>query len=293
MPPDFVAEIANCPILAGADRTGRELRLSLGGRRAVLIQDAEVATAPAHSLQGRALVTTALVLPNLKGAKVREAEAVAHDLACLLMFATMSQTRYVGYRHGSEGFDLHMRGIYNLFRPTIEVDDPDVVRFFLESTWPSYRHLRSRRKLAVVIEYLTEAEHPQRTLQMKALLAFVAFESLKTTFALSAGIPFHNGSFRRANGRTYSFEALATMMLGAVGMRPGLRRLIGLRNHIVHSGLTTRPLASLYGSYCSLQELLRRYLLRLLNYRGIYLDFKNLLPCMAMKTARLGPRCNR
>lgn len=275
---DFVAQISNCPILASADRARGELALALGRRRVILIQDAEIAATPAHSLQGLALLTTSLVLPDLKPAKIREAEAVAHDVACLLMLATMSQTRYVGYQYGSESLNHRIRGIYNLFRPSIEVDDPDAVRLFLESTWPSYRRYRSRRKLAVVIEYLTEAEHPQRTLQMQALLAFVAFESLKTTYASAAGIPFQKGYFRRPNGKPYSFGTLATMMLGAVGMNPGLRRLIGLRNHIIHSGLTSRPLSSLYSSYCALQELLRRYLLRLLNYRGPYLDFKNLLP---------------
>jgi hypothetical protein len=279
MPHDFVAQISNCPILASPDGSRRELVLTLGRRRVVLLQDAEIAATPAHSLQGLPLVTTSLVLPILEAAKVREAETVAHDVACLL--ATMSQTRYVGYQFGSDALNHRIRGIYNLFRPAIEVDNPETVRLFLESTWPSYRRYRSRRKLAVVIEYLTEAEHPQRTLEMQALLAFVAFESLKTTYASVVGIPFRNGYFRRANGRTYSFEALATMMFAAVGMRPGLRRLIGLRNHIFHSGLTRQPPSSLYNSYCSLQELLRRYLLRLLNYRGPYLDFKTLLPRIA------------
>ena len=165
--------------------------------------------------------------------------------------------------------------------------DGTAVREFLERTWGGFRRESRRRKLTAVIEYLVTAERRDQPIEVQLLLVFVCMENLKATFARSSGIPetkrgFHRVSSGRAATMTrqqlerspkYGFEALLRQMLKDVGMTRGLKRLISLRNQIIHQGLSTWPAKSRFKAYETCHDILREYLLRLLGFKGSYLVY--------------------
>lgn len=53
-------------------------------------------------------------------------------------------------------------------------------------------------------------------------------------------------------------------------MKRGLKRIIKLRNEIIHSGLSRLSFSSKISLYNRGHDIIREYLLRLLNYQGRY-----------------------
>jgi hypothetical protein len=138
--------------------------------------------------------------------------------------------------------------------------------------------LNKQRKLNVVIRYILLADRPEQPLEVQLILAFVALESLKTTYAHSNHIPFVGGHFRKISSPPmrnlrreprYRFEDLLKLMLGDVKMgKTALKQLIKLRNTIIHTGIANVRPRTLHKMHDSVQDILREYLLRLLNYKG-------------------------
>lgn len=143
----------------------------------------------------------------------------------------------------------------------------------------NYLRLERARKLPLVIDYLVRAEQPGQPMEIQLLIAFVVLENLKSTYAKSASIPFKKGFFRKIprpqrGSDTYSFEELLQLMFRDVGMRKGLKRIIRLRNQIIHSGVSHRTYSWQRAKYEHLQYLIREYLLRLMRYNGEYLTYR-------------------
>ncbi len=73
------------------------------------------------------------------------------------------------------------------------------------------------------------------------------------------------------------------MMLDDVQMGTGIKRLVSLRNQIVHFGLSTRPVSSLSGAFDLCCDTIREYLLRILEYKGPFFPYRN---CRRLKTLK-------
>jgi hypothetical protein len=144
------------------------------------------------------------------------------------------------------------------------------IRAFVETTWPSFRRLVHGRKLLIPIHYLLLADLPDQPMEVSALLTFVAWESLKHTWAHKVGIPFKKGFFRTASGKPIGFTTLSRRMLASVGIRKGVERLAWLRNRIVHTGLGAISYTELERQTTQTRILLLRYMFRLLGYRGTF-----------------------
>lgn len=117
---------------------------------------------------------------------------------------------------------------------------------------------------------------PNQPTECRLIFAFVLLENLKESFARSRSIPYVKGFFRvsiAAKARAYKFEELLDLMLKDVGMRRGLKRIVKIRNEIVHSGLYLRPHSKRWAAYERIHDLLREYVLRLLGYHGDYLTY--------------------
>src|SRR5438067_7084655 len=68
---------------------------------------------------------------------------------------------------------------------------------------------------------------------------------------------------------THAFKELLKLMLCDVKMgKTGLKEPVKLRNAIIHSGIATARPGTLHKMYDSVQDILREYVLRLLNYKG-------------------------
>ena len=118
------------------------------------------------------------------------------------------------------------------FRPPIDGSDGAATQRMVTLSWTGYRKLKRQRKLPEVIDYLTNAERRTQPLEIKVLLAAVALESLKTTFATRAGFSFHRGRFRERNSggkwQYLTFEVLINRMLKSQGMPPIRRQIVSV-----------------------------------------------------------------
>ena len=224
--------------------------------------------------------TTDLYIHNARS--FQTARTIAHDICYLLALATLSQVRPFAYEFPGHNSSHAVTGVTLLFRPTIDPANGRAIRVFLETTWQAYRRLKRSRRLPAVIDYLLTAEAPLQPLEVELLLLFVTLETLKATLrTCRAGIPFCKGAFRRlvnpskpcAKQPAFSFEDLLTRMFLKVRMRRGIRRIVSLRNEIVHFGLSRKPISRLSELHDQSMDLIQEYLLRLLEYRGSFLIY--------------------
>lgn len=283
--PEFTASIANCPII-GEEITRFDdggwsrnlINLRLGRIRATLVQDRAIVSGNFSELIGRRLHTTELTLANVPAARSEWALRIAEDVSWLLAFATMSPVNVFHWKHGGHGRFWEAFGAVQHLRPVVDTLDGTAVRKLVETCWTSYRRLKRIRRLPEVIHYCVQTEEPGLPIEYKLLGTFVLLENLKATFARSRSIPYVAGSFKKPSpssknlrkAGTYKFEELLKMMFLGVGMKPSLRRLVKLRNEIVHFGLSRRSIARLLDYYERAHGLAREYLLRLLGFSGSY-----------------------
>lgn len=281
--PEFVAHLANCPMV-GEDITQFDdgswvrnlIHLRLGRARLTLIQDRSLAKGRFSELVGKRMHTTDLVLSNVPVEKTRWAVNLAVDVSWLLSFATMSPVNLFQWSHGNKGEGWSARDAIQHFRPVVSAADGASIRNLVETCWKRYRALKRVRKLPEVIHYCVQTENPDQPIEYQLLGAFVMLENLKATYARSRSIPFVAGFFRKPSppgtnprrAATYSFKELLEMMFHDANMRPALRRLVDVRNEIVHFGLSRRTPGRLVDYYDRVHDLVREYLLRLLGFAG-------------------------
>jgi hypothetical protein len=164
-------------------------------------------------------------------------------------------------------------GTTRFFRPVFEIRDGAVIRDFINQTYQAYSQFERSRMLNVVIDYLLQADREALPTECRLIFAFVLLENLKHTYAVSEGIPFVEGYFRKGpspRDKTISFKDMLTRMFKAVGMTPALDSIVSLRNAIVHSGVSDLTHHANLEAYEQIQDLVREYLLRLLGFVGSY-----------------------
>jgi hypothetical protein len=290
--PDLRAEIANLPLVGErfsdhyASQSGKIYRnhiaFTISRTHVDLFQHPVVFDAFDDIKQQFAHTTTGFVRA-IEPHKRRFAERIIEDLCVLLSFATLSEVRPFEYHYAQHSRGWSTSGLTLRMRPPIEADGA-AVRRFVEQTWPAFRRLKGKRQFNVVIHYLTLGDHPLQPLEARLLLTFVALENLKATWAHAKGIPFVKGFFRKPNANglvtknsyRFTFEELVSGMLAEVDMYPSLRRIVKVRNNVVHFGLTERSFKSSMAYYEQTRAIIHEYMLRLLSYRGPFLDYRTL-----------------
>jgi hypothetical protein len=230
-------------------------------------------------LTGRWVHTTTLFVRDVRQDKQQAAERIVADLCHLLSFATMSQVRPFAYAYGGTRRRWNGEGAVLQWRPPIELDGAAIASF-VEKTWSSYRTLKRSRALAELTHFLTLTDHSDQPIEVRMLLAFVALENMKGTWARSQRIPYRRGQFLktvykkgRAKQVPWKFEELLQRMFQQVTMRPPLRRIVRVRNQIVHFGITTRSFRANIDYYERTKALEHEYVLRLLGYAGRFFDY--------------------
>jgi len=289
---DYCAFLANC--LVGGDEVSYKpdgrwvrdtIRWKLNGYRICLIQREEVAKGAIAEFRGKWVNTSRLIVENVPEEKVKQVEVIIKDVAALLSFAGGSPVRVFGYEYpmdsGKQAF-VSTFGNSGFFRPTIDIFDGSAVRHFVAACWKGFRRQKNVRKLPEVFEYLAIAENSTIPMELKLLTLFIVLESLKDTYAKQRKIPFVKGWYRKtstppktnpAREQVYRFEELLASMLNEQGIRRGLKRIISLRNDLIHSGLARKPFRSLWKTYCNAHDIVRLYLLHILGYSGSYFVF--------------------
>ena len=279
------ASVANC-IMGGNSVTRKNdgwirdlVEFDCGGYRFVFRQKPEVISRDFNQHIGTFYETTEVTVADVAPNKVQAVEAAIGRICWLLSFAGTCQVIPFEYEYPNGSGHRHSKsasGTVQNFRPAFEMVDGAQLKSFVEQTYEKYTRLELSRKLNVVIAYLVQAERPFQPTEVRLILVFVALESLKDTFARCQSIPYVKGFFRKppkkpgGDGAKYLFEELLTMMFRQVGMRRGLKRVIQLRNDLIHSGLSRKPHSRQMSLYADVHDLIREYLLRLLGYRGRY-----------------------
>jgi hypothetical protein len=249
-----------------------KIELAFGGHNVTIIQRPEIISAKRSEYRGLTVPTTSVVVHNVD---VEEREKILHllrGLAHLLSFATCSDVAFYQWEHpGSRpsggGWSVVARMGY--FRPPFNISDGKAIRTYLERVWREYFRLEERRKLPVAIHLFVLAETRSLPLELKLATMFILLENLKSSHAEEQGYPFEDGYFRKASGKKWSFKALLLDMFKQVHMpSPDLSAIVDLRNDIIHSGISQTSGDHQQDIYDNCQDLVREYLLRLLDYTG-------------------------
>ncbi len=258
--------LANCPIggqkfSVGSDGIHRRnvIELKLSGTQLRIRQTNEGMTLPRSKLSGRTVHTTTIEFDNVPPHRRHSLERIADDIACLLALATVSPVVPFQYEYGALGRSIPVSRKMTYFRPLIDRADGAAVSSFLKTTWTQYRRLKLRRKLPAVIDYIVHAQHPDQPIEVQVLLAFTALDSLKWTWC----------------HQQFNFRKHVEAMFKDVGMKRGLKRLIEVRNRIVHRGLAGIPYSTLTNHNDRLHDMVREYLLRLLDYHGPFARYSS------------------
>ena len=280
------AYFTNCPIV-GEERTKYANRWSLdticlnyGGFHFRIVQRFDH-LGHQRKYDNANVRTTDVYVTDVTARNLEGVHELLRDLAWLLSLATYSDVAYCGYefKHGTKlGASWSTIGHLRHFRPPFQAADGPAIRQFLQQAWPMFATLRETRKLGIVIHYILLADRHEQPVEVQLLLAFVALESLKTTYARSQGIPFIAGQFRKISSPPkrnpkkepyYTFGELLKLMFRDVKMgKTGVKQPIKLRNPIIHSGIASARPSTLHKMYDSVQDILREYVLRLLHYKG-------------------------
>jgi hypothetical protein len=290
--PTLKAFLANC-LIWGEEAThkpdGSSTRdlISISCDRWVFAfrQDSEIVGPLKRIEGGQAYETSVVEVDNIELASLGDVLEALDSICWLLTFATQSRVIRYGYEfpEGDVTGRYHAApGVVGRSRPLFELADAKAYREFVEMTYAGFRKFHSKRKLPVVFDYLLQTQLPLQTMEASLLLLFVTLENLKDTYASAAGIPYFRGFYRkmplaasRRDPPKFLFKELLEAMFNEVGMAPDLKPMIDLRNEIIHSGLSRTPYAEQRRLYDIGHDLVREYVLRLLDFRGSYFLFSS------------------
>jgi hypothetical protein len=283
--PDYRALLANCLMIGedftviGTENIRNRTKVLVNNFDIELVEHPDIITQGFGAFRGQAFHTTNLCVRNISEAQFQDVETVATEVAELLSFATSSPVTKFGYDFGSKGLRAGVMGQIEYFRPAIDTVRGDLVRSFLEKTWLKYHDLRARRKINLAFSYYVLSQQSGQPMELLLVVSFVLLENLKHHFALDKGYPFIKGYFRRRGaiaskpGPSRKFEDLLKEMFQEVGMSPNMTLIIELRNDLIHSGLSTKPQSKQTAIYDACQDIIREYVLRVLDYTGEYCPF--------------------
>jgi hypothetical protein len=280
--PDLRAHVANCLIggemitdLGKGSFIRDTVTLTCEGRIFIVTQQKGVIEKSVSCFTGHFSMTTQILVPNVAKSAVPKVLASIDRICWLLSFACQSRVVCYGHDYPAEAIGARkpVVGTTRFFRPVFEIRDGAVIRDFIDQTYPAYIQLEKSRMLNVAIDYLLQAERDALPTECRLIFAFVLLENLKHTYAMSEGIPFVKGFFRKGpspKDETITFKVMLTRMFKAVGMTPALDSIVSLRNSIVHSGTSDLTHHANWEAYEQIQDLVREYLLRLLGFKGSY-----------------------
>ena len=287
--PTLTAYVANCLILGeeatwNPDGSGiRDIvRFNCGGWVFCFRQRADVAKGETQALRGVFCETSVVEVENVTQAQLAKVLEILDSICWLLSFATQSRVVRYGYNFPKDSVKVQfmaVSGVVNDFRPPLDPRDAASVKRFVEQTYPTYRLLQKKRKLAAIFDYLIQSDLMSQPTEIRLLILFVTLENIKDTYARGQNIPYVKGYYRKPSinpgksGAQYSFEDLLLEALQSVRMRKGLKQVVSLRNEIIHSGLSRKSHSRQMIMFERIQDLVREYIFRLLGYRGEFFTY--------------------
>jgi hypothetical protein len=204
--PNLRAYLANCLIGGhslssnGTSCIRDTVEFKCAGRTFILTQKESVITGNTSEFEGRFCETSEILVENVQTSEVNETLEAIDRICWLLSFAGLSSVVRYGHVYPEGGPCQQLRtvmGTTEYFRPTLDIKNGELIKSFIEQTYPNFVNLESSRKINVVIRYLVQAELPNQPTECKLIFAFVLLENLKSTYADSKQILFEDGFFRK------------------------------------------------------------------------------------------------
>lgn len=216
-----------------------------------------------------------ILVENVGPQQVTATMEAIERICWLLAFATQSQVACYGHNYP----DCTPHKLLNsIHRPGQEADhvinpaDGAAIRKFVDQTYPQFKALESARSLKVVIDYMLQAARPGLPMECKLVFLSVLLENLKHTYGTQQQYAFRSGKFiDPATNASLSFKNMMTRMFGAEGMTPSLKPLVDLRNEVLHTGVASLTHSQQKLQYDAATDLIREYLLRLLDFKGNFI----------------------
>jgi len=284
---DLVTYVGNC-LIGGDDfteypdgsRTRDVIRLNLNGRHLVLRQNRDfIRNRGTQDVKGSFVSVTTFHFGEADEADIPELLDLSNKLCELLSFVTESRVIAYGHDFPAEGAIRQRQsviGTVETFRPPFTVFDGSAIKNFIEQCFLPFLQHRDARGLHVVFDCLYHAGKTGSAIEVQLASLFILLENLKHSYALQNGYPMINGFFRNigatnaAPGGKLTFETLLNSMFAAVGMNPNMIQIIRLRNELIHSGLIAIDAQAKFALFEEIQDIIREYILRLLQFSGNY-----------------------
>lgn len=251
----------------------------------------------------KTIITTTITIQNIIDAQVSQVLEIIDDLCWLLSFAQQSPVRRYRYRISAGEYGTSCSGIViNPLRSIID-DCGKIIREFLEQTFPTFKKIKEIRQLTVVFGYLCEANRSSLALEITLISHYIAIENLKNTFALEQGYKYKDGKYshplyppqdyhcknkeeycfdemtaqyiHKLYGKCGSTEMTKKMFISAKFKRDEISPFLKKRNKMIHEGILLpfgdeNYMGQAIEDRRDVSDLLRKYLLTLLNYKGAY-----------------------
>lgn len=250
------------------------------------------------------IVTTKVTIENVNSSQIEHLLNIVDDLCLLLSFAQQSPIRRCGYKIGSnEQWISCTAYLTNPYTPIIRNYGADI-RIFLEHSYPIFKKIKDTRQLNVVFSYLCEANRFGTALEISLISHYVAIENLKHTFALANGYKYSRQHFthkdfppldhpplnldeywkpkgkrkkyvHKTHGQVSSSEMILRMFEASHFNRDEITPFLTKRHQMIHEGILLPVGDHNYMEQAiedrrDVSDLLRKYLLTLLNYKGAY-----------------------
>lgn len=254
----------------------------------------------------KTIITTTVTIQNIIDAQVLQVLEIIDDLCWLLSFAQQSPVRRHGHKIGSTGQWSNCSGILiNPLSSIIEMRS-DEIRKFIEQVYPTFKELKLPRQLTVVFEYLCAANRSSLALEISLISHYVAIENLKNTFALNNQYEYSGQYFTHKDfphlenpppasdienywqpkgkrkkyvhkifGQVSLTEITKRMFEATNFNREEITPFLTKRHTMIHEGILLpfgdpNYMEQAIEDRRNVSDLLRKYLLTLLNYKGSY-----------------------
>lgn len=284
----LIAYVANC-LIAGDEITHHPdgswirdvVRFKCNKWEFKFRQHRNVVQREIEPLKGTLCETSTVEVEGVSQNQVDKVLKTLENICWLLSFACQSNILCYGHEFKATKHFKSVSGSTNYFRPPIEINDGTAVKSFIEQTYPIFHKLNKRRKLSVIFDYLVQADKLNQPSEIRLLLLFVTLESLKDTYAKEFGLPYIDGFYRKPpkkqgkKGDTYKFDELLNMMMRSANMHRSLKQVVALRNEIIHSGLSRKSHSQQWRMYERIQDIIREYLIRVLEYDGKFFTYSS------------------
>ena len=251
-------------------------------------------------------ITTTITVLNVQNEHVTKVLNIIDDLCWLLSFP--QQTPICHHSYKIDNLEIESRNCISFIinSPAYIIGNRGKsIRNFIEQVYPTFKELKNSRELEVVFGYLIEINKPNLAMETKLIISYVLMEHLKRTYAEIIGYiktdtqfehpqyldleiqpnDIENYEFKKIKGKPYyrhkkfgkcgSTEMIKRTFEDAGVPRTKTTSIIDKRNTMIHEGLllpfgNTKYTNQALIDFQEVNDLLRKYLLSILNYKGEY-----------------------